>query len=71
MPIYYIDEAPSNSCHKRRLPNGQYRYWGYFHTIAYCIDADTIKTEDEIEQFLNNRSVDYLLDMEKYIMHMK
>jgi hypothetical protein len=70
MPIYYV-ETPNYKSYERQLPNGKYRYEGYKHSIHYCIDATTKKTEDEINIFLDNSTIDFLIDNEKYIINLK
>lgn len=71
MPIIAIPDPPSRSFFERQLPNSKYRYEGRFHTIHYCIDSETRKTEDQIEEFLDSCSVDFLIDNEKYIIRIK
>jgi len=68
MPIYYVD-TPHTKFDERILSNGTFRYNGYFHTIHYCIDSKFQKTEDQINDFLESKSVDYLIDNENYIIH--
>jgi hypothetical protein len=71
MSIIYVPEHQPNSFYDRKLPNGKYRYEGYRHGIHYCIDTNNSKTEDDICDFLDNCSIDYLLDNEKYIIILK
>ena len=72
MPVYYMDEIPKYSFYERRLPNGEYRYEGYTtYGIYYCIDTPTRRTEEEINNWLDSRSVDYLIDNERYIINLK
>lgn len=68
MTIIYVPEHPKDSFYERQLPNGKYRYEGYRHSIHYCIDATTPRAEDEIYDFLDNCSVDYLVNNEGYII---
>lgn len=68
MPIIYIPETPSYSFYERQLPNGVYRYEGRFIGIHYCIDSVVRKTQEELNKFLDNCSIDFLLHMEGYII---
>jgi hypothetical protein len=61
-------DIPTYKFFERKLPNGKYRYEGYKHTINYCIDSVNKKTEEEINDFLDNCSVDYLVNNEGYVI---
>ncbi len=69
MSIMYLDEYPSNSINERQLPNKEYRYDGYFHSIRFCIDTPVRKTENDINELLEGRSIDSLIDSERYIIN--
>ncbi|WLR54302.1 hypothetical protein LC048_17910 [Mesobacillus subterraneus] len=68
MPVIYIDEHPKNGFFERQLPNGKYRYEGYRNAVKYCIDSKVKKTEQEIYEYLDSRSIDYLIAREGYIV---
>jgi hypothetical protein len=70
MSIYYIPEHMPNSFYEVQLPNGKYRYKGYRHGIQYCLDVIIRKTEFQIYDFLDNCSVDALLNNERYIVNL-
>jgi hypothetical protein len=67
MPIYCL-ETPVNKFFERQLPNGKYRYEGYFHTVKYCIDSAIRKTKYQIDDFLESCSIDFLVNNESYII---
>lgn len=68
MSIIYIDEWPRCSFFEQLLPNGTYRYEGYRQSIKYCIDSKAKKTKQEINDFIDSKSVDYLIAREGYII---
>lgn len=57
--IIYVDENLSDNAYERKLPNDFYRYDGYYKTIHFCIDSPVKKTESEIFEFLDSRSIDF------------
>ena len=71
MTIYYIPEHQPNSFYIIKLLNDKYRYEGYRHSIKYCIDSVKLKTKEEIEEFLDNCSIEFLIDNEGYIISLK
>ncbi|UII56693.1 hypothetical protein LS684_04305 [Cytobacillus spongiae] len=71
MPVYYVEERPADRFFERQLPNGSYRYEGYHNTIKYCIDSKAKKSKDEIKDFLDSCSIDYLIDKEGYIINLR
>lgn len=71
MPVYYIDAVPTSRFCEIQLPNGEFRYEGYHSAIKYCIDSKTRKTKEDIIKFLDGCSVDFLIDMEGYIVNIK
>jgi len=55
---------------EHQLANGKYRYEGIFHTVKYCIDSKTKKSKEQIEYYLNNCSIDFLVNNEGYIINL-
>jgi len=53
---------------ERQLPNGKYRYEGHFHTVKICIDSKYKITQKQIELYLENCSIDFLVNNEGYII---
>ena len=68
MSIIYIDEWPRCSFFEQLLSNGTYRYEGYKNSIRYCIDSKVKKTIQEINDFIDSKSVDYFIAREGYII---
>jgi hypothetical protein len=55
---------------ERILPNKKFRYELNYHSIYVCIDSVQKRTEEEIEEFLNNCSIKYLINNEGYIINL-
>jgi len=53
---------------EHQLENGRFRYEGNFHTVKYCIDSKIKKSKEQIENYLNNCSIDFLVNNEGYII---
>jgi len=69
--IFTITDTYKNTCYMRQLPNRKYRYSGNYNLISYTIDSNTPKTEQEIYNYLDNCTIDFLLDNEGYIISFK
>lgn len=68
MPIYYVDENPTNKFYEEQIPNGKYRYLGCWHGVSFSIHAKTRKTKEEIFEYLESRSIESLVNSEGYII---
>ena len=60
-----------NTFYSRQLPNGNYRHSGTLNTISFTIDSKTEKTQKEIYNMLEKRSIDSLLACEGRIVTLK
>ncbi len=57
-----------NYCNERQLGNGKYRYEGCYNHLSYCIDSIEKQTQDNIFDFLDDKSIDFLISMEGYVI---
>jgi len=66
--IIYIDPY-KNTFYSFEVNNNLYRHEGRWNTISFIIDSQTEKTREEINSFLESKSIDYLLNHEGYIIN--
>ena len=66
--MIYTYDIPSYSYNERQLGNGKYRYTGRYAGIAYTVDSENKLTQEYLFEELEKCSIDYLLDMEGYII---
>jgi len=57
-----------NTFFTQNLPNAKYRYSGQYNLISFTVDSNTQKTEQEIYNYLDSCSIDFLLEYEGYII---
>lgn len=57
-----------NTFYSRKINNNLYRHEGRQNTIEFVIDSKTPKTQEEILDFLESKSIDYLLNREGTII---